>query len=204
MLDHVEEIAQNGDYRPFTSLVDKAMKQWGLLLEDRGYVDGKLVSDTGEICFDPDHARFSVHSDKCGYFSGAPEEETVLSDRVSIKAANERISLALLPLDAQKLNDARDFLLVALGTTGTDAESFSPGPELMPGLAFTMVRKDGRLYAETLEGSLIVKAAKATLTVLDLVGRELGEIKGESRDGSICFNMLGDLPGVQYHLVIEN
>lgn len=202
--DNVAEVAQYGDYRQFASLMDRAMKQWGLLDEDCGYVDGKLISDTGEICFDPDHARFSVHSDKCGYFSGAPETETVLSERVTVKAANERISLALLPRDAEKLDDARDFLLVAIGTTGTDAESFTPGPELMPGIQFTMVRKDGRLCAETLEGSVFVKASKARLTVLDPVGRELGQIKGERRDGSVHFNMLGDLPGMQYRLVIED
>ena len=198
------EIAQGGDYRQFASLMDKAMKQWGLLSDDCGYVDGKLISDTGEICFDPDHARFSIRSDKCGYFSGAPETETVLSERVSVRAANERISLALLPRDAEALADAHDFLLVAIGTTGTDAESFSPGPELMPGLQFTMVRKDGKLYAETLEGSVFVKAAAAKLTVLDPVGRELGKIKGENRDGGVYFAMLGDLPGVQYRLVIED
>ena len=204
VFDNVAEIAQYGDYRQFASLMDRAMKQWGLLDEDRGYVDGKLISDTGEICFDPDHARFSVQSAKCGYFSGAPEVETVLSERVTVKAANERISLALLPRDAEKLSEAHDYLLVAIGTTGTDAESFTPGPELMPGLQFTMVRKDGRLYAETLEGSVFVKATKAKLTVLDPVGRELGEVKGESRDGGVTFNMLGDLPGVQYRLVIED
>ena len=123
---------------------------------------------------------------------------------MTVKAANERISLALLPRDAETLSDARDFLLIALCTTGTDAESFTPGPELMPGLQFTMVRKDGKLCAETLEGSVFVKAAKAKLTVLDPVGRELGEVKGERRDGFVAFNMLGDLPGVQYRLVIED
>ena len=33
---------------------------------------------------------------------------------------------------------------------------------------------------------------------------ELGKIKGERRDGGVTFNMLGDLPGVQYRLSIED
>lgn len=204
VFDNIAEIAQYGDYRQFASIMDKALKQWGLLSEDCGYVDGKLISDTGEICFDPDHTRFFVCSDKCSYFSGAPEDETILSQRVTVKATNERISLALLPQDAETMDEAKDFLLVALGTTGTDAESFTPGPELMPGLQLTMVRKDGKLYAETLEGSLFVKAVNAKLTVLNPVGRELGEVKGEKRDDGVYFNMFGDLPGVQYRLVIED
>ncbi len=202
VLDDVAEIAQAGDYRQFASLMDMAMKKWGLLDESRGYVDGKLISDTGEIMFDPDHARFSVSTPSCAYFSGAPEESTVLSGRVTVKSANERITLALLPRDKEDLETAKDFLLTAIGKTGTDAQSFTPGPELMPGIKFTMVRMDGKLYAETLEGSVFVKASSAKMTVLDPVGRELGEITGESRDGGIYFNMLGDLPGVQYHLVI--
>ena len=74
----------------------------------------------------------------------------------------------------------------------------------MPGLRFTMVRLDGKIYAETLEGSLFVKASAARLSVLDPVGKALGEIKGEQRDGFVHFNMLGDLPGLQYHLTIED
>lgn len=204
VFDNIAEIAQSGDYRQFAALMDRAMKQWGLLAEDCGYVDGMLVSDTDEIAFDPDHARFQINTAACGYFSGAPEESTILSDRVTVRAANERISLALLPRDADTLSEAKDFLLTAIGKTGTDEQSFAPGPELMPGIQFTMVRMDGKLYAETLEGSISVRASRAKLTALDPVGEELGEITGVEHNGFVIFNMLGDLPGVQYHLTIED
>lgn len=204
VFDNIAETAHYGDYREFAALLDTAIKEWGVWEAGTGYVDGKLISDTGEICFDPEHARFSIRSEGCGYFSGAPEEETMLSDKVTVKAANERISLALLPMDSDRLDGAKDYLLTAIGTSGTDAQSFNPGPELMPGLQFTMVRMDGKLYAETMEGSLSVKAKSARLTVLDPVGRRLGEIKGEKRGDCVVFNMLGDLPGVQYHLSIED
>lgn len=204
VFDNIGETSHYGDYREFAAIADRAMKTWGVLDDSTGYVDGKLVSDTGEIIFDPDHARFTIRNDRCGYFSGAPEDETVLSDKVTVRAANERISLALLPMDAERLSDAKEYLLTAIGTTGTDAASYNPGPELMPGLRFTMVRLDGKLYAETLEGSVFVKANSAKLTVLDPVGGKLGEIRGERRDGGLYFNMLGDLPGVQYHLTIED
>lgn len=204
VFDNIAQTSHFGDYREFAALCDRAMKAWGVLDEGVGYVDGRLVSDTGEIVFDPDHARFAIRNENCAYFSGAPERETVLSNKVTVKAANERISLALLPLRGDRLDDAKEFLLTAIGTTGTDAASYNPGPELMPGLSFTMVRLDGKLYAETLEGSLFVKASAAKLAVLDPVGKVLGEIKGEERDGFVHFNMLGDLPGVQYHLCIED
>ncbi|MBO6039741.1 MAG: hypothetical protein J6P58_00890 [Oscillospiraceae bacterium] len=202
VFDNIAEIAHYGDYREFASLLDGAMKSWGVMDEGCGYVDGKLVSDTGEIVFDPDHVRFAVHSGGCAYFSGAPEAETLLSEKVTVRAENERISLALLPLGTDKLADAKEYLLTAIGKTGTDTASCTPGPELMPGLTFTMVRLDGKLYAETLEGSLFVKAKKARLTALDIHGRELGTIEGEARDGSMFFAMDGKLPAVQFHLAI--
>ena len=201
VLDQIAELSHMGDYRELAAIFTKAMQEWGVLEEGTGYVDGKLISDTRELIFDPDHARFVIRNANCGYFSGAPEEETALSDRVSVRAANERISLALLPLDAETLRGAKSFLLTAVGNTGTDAQSFAPGPEMMPGLSFTMIRMDGKLYAETLEGSLFVKAGSAKLTALDPAGNPLGEILGEQREDGVYFNMLGDLPGIQYHLI---
>lgn len=202
VFDNIAEAAHSGDYREFASLMDAAMKEWGVLDEGTGYVDGRLISDTGEIVFDPDHARFQITTPGCGYFSGAPETEIRLFEKVTVQADNERISLALLPLETDFLDNAKEFLLTALGTTGTDEASYNPGPELMPGMNFTMVRLDGKLYAETLEGSLTVKAENAKLTALDPAGREINEIAGEKCDGGVRFAMKGDLPGVQYHLTI--
>ena len=203
VFDKIAKVAGTGDYREFLKLLDKALKEWGVLAEGTGYVDGKLVSDTKEIEFDPDHARFKIRTDSCGYFSGAPEESISLSDEIIVRSANERISLALLPLDAEKLNDAKEYVLTAVGTTGTDAQSFTPGPELMPGLQFTIVRLDGKLYAESLEGSLCVKAQQATLRILSPIGDVLAELEGEQSGDEVVFELKGDVPGVQYHLIVK-
>lgn len=199
VFDNIAETAHIGNYTEFATLLDKAMRQWGVLAEGTGYVDGKLVSDTKEITFDPLSARFSVHAPSFDYFSGAPEEVIQLSENVIVKANNERITLALLPLEGKK----NEYLLTAMGKTGTDQQSFNPGPEVMPGFAFAMVRMDGKLYAETLEGSILVKAQKAKLIALDPIGQEIGEISGVQTDKGICFEMKGNLPGVHYHLIAE-
>lgn len=199
VFDSIAETAHMGNYTEFAALLDSAMKQWGVWEEGTGYVDGKLISDTGEIVFDPAHARFTVHAIGCDYFSGTPEEVIPLSDKVSAQAINERITLALLPLEGK----ANEYLLTAMGKTGTDTQSFNPGPEVMPGFAFTMVRMDGKLYAETLEGSLLVKAENARLVALDPIGQEIGEISGTRTEGGILFEMKGDLPAVNYHLILE-
>ena len=119
------------------------MKEWGILPEDTGYVEGRLISDTKEIVFDPDHARFSIHTPYCGYFSGAPEEEISLSDKICVEAENERITLALIAKDEIKMDGASEYILTAMGTTGMDETTFGKGPELM-GIPFAAVESARR------------------------------------------------------------
>ena len=201
VFDEIAKIAEEGDYRTFAKLSDRAMKEWGVMPEGTGYVDGKLVSDTKEIVFDPDHSRYMVNTPYCACFSGAPDENIELSDKISVHSENERISLTLIPVGEELLKDAKEFVLTAMGTTGMDETAYNPGPEMM-GMPFTAVELKGKLYAETLEGTLHVKAEKATLQILNPVGEVLAEMVGEKTGGDICFVLKGNVPGVQYHLSI--
>ena len=202
VFDDIARVSCGGDYHPWAGFMDSAMKAWNLWDPKTGLVDGSLISDTGEIVFDPGHARFHIQTPYCAYFSGAPESETILSDRICVKASNDRITLALLPCDTMQLDRAKEYLLTAVGTTGTDEQSFNPGPELMPGLSFTMVRMDGHLYAETLEGSILVRARSARLRVLDPVGQMICESVGTPCADGILFE-LAQYPGFTYHVIIE-
>ena len=181
--------------------MDGAMKEWGVLPEDAGYVDGKLISDTKEIVFDPDHARFAVHTPYCGYFSGAPESEIHLSNRITVEAENERISLALLAKDETPLDGAKEYILTAMGTTGMDETVYGQGPEMM-GIPFAAVEFKGKLYAETLEGCICVKAEAAKLEILNPVGKVIAEMSGEKRGDEVRFVLDGSVPGIQYRLMI--
>ena len=58
VFDEIQKIAGTGDYREFAAILDRAMKEWKILSEECGLVDGKLISDTKELVFDPAHARF--------------------------------------------------------------------------------------------------------------------------------------------------
>lgn len=245
VFDQIHEVAGDGDYREFAKLADQAMKEWGILPEDTGYVDGKLVSDTKELVFDPEHAKYQICTPYCAAFSGAPAEMVVLSDKVSVQAKNERISLTLLPVekatamagatdcakaasfceadDCAKgtagdfvkgvtLSEANEFILTAMGTTGMDETVSGPGPDAM-GMPMTAVEFKGKLYAETLEGKIFVKAKEAVLRILNPVGEVLTELRGEAAaedgmdkaasDGVVCFDVNGEVPGVQYHLKVK-
>lgn len=202
VFDEITKIAGSGDYNEFAAIMDQAMKQWKMMPEEAGVVDGKLVSDTKEIVFDPEHSRFSVQTPYCGYFSGKPEEETILSDRVKIQAKNERITAALLPVEEGTLEEAEAYVLTVMGTTGMDETCYEPGPQMM-GIPFTAVQLKGKLYAETLDGTICVKAEKAELKVLDITGTEIGEVSGERTNDGVVFRVNGTIPGIQYHLIIK-
>lgn len=202
VFDEIARIAEEGDYRTFAKLMDRAMKEWGVIPENAGYVDGKLISDTREIVFDPEHFKYSFNTPYCACFSGAPDENIGLSDRISVQCENERISLTLLPVGEELLAEANEFILTAMGTTGMDETTYNPGPEIM-GMPFTAVEMKGKLYAETLEGTLHVKAEKAVLQILSPVGEILKETDGVKDSKGVSFTLNGEVPGIQYHLVIK-
>jgi len=178
------------------------MKEWGVLEEGTGYVDGKLISDTKELVFDPQNARFRISTDHCAFFSGAPEAETALCDTVTAKVKNDRISVSLIAADQGKLNGAKEYLITAMGRTGMDGTRFDPGPQYM-GIPITIVTMAGKLYAETLEGELLVKAKAATLEILDPVGEVLTTLEGEPCEEGVRFVLDGTVPGVQYRLIVK-
>ena len=84
-----------------------------------------------------------------------------------------------------------------------DETTMNPGPEYMPGFSLTMVHFAGKLYAETLEGSIRVKACTARLEALSPIGEVLGEIPGIMENECVRFDLAGNLPALQYRLTID-
>ena len=201
VFDKIAETSEGGDYRNLAKIIDGAMKEWGVLSDGAGYVDGKLISDTKEIVFDPEQARFAIHTPYCGYFSGAPESEIRLSDRVTVESQNERITLTLIAKEEAPLDSAKEYILTAMGTTGMDETVYGQGPEMM-GIPFAAVEFKGKLYAETLEGCICIKAEDAKLEILNPVGEVIAEISGEKCGDEVKFVLDGSIPGIQYRIVL--
>lgn len=197
----IQALSGAGDYRAFAHYLTQALHRWGVLPEDTGFVDGKLISQTGELVFDPDHAQFVMQGEKCAYFSGQPNGAISLGHGITAQVENQRLSLSALSLDGKPLASSRTVLLTAMGETGMDETTQSP-VEFFPGVPFTACAFQGKLYADTWEGSLIV-TGNATLTALDVYGNEFGEIPGETVDGKTAFYLSGDLPTTAYILQRE-
>lgn len=202
VFDDIQAVAGMGNYTVFAEQVSTAFREWKLLDECTGLVDGKLISDTGEICFDPTCSRFTIWAENCAYFSGAPEDVIRLGESIAVQTCQERITLAALPMDGQPLKTSRKILLTAMGTTGCEDTALSEGPSMM-GFTFTNVTIQGKLFAETLEGTLCVKAEKAKLEILNPIGEALAAPEGVQDGDTIRFDLDGKVPGVQYLLSIN-
>jgi hypothetical protein len=199
--DDIRATAGDGDYRGFAAAATEAMRAWQVLPAGTGYVDGRLVSETAEIEFDPDHARFRIQTATCAYASGAPALVEKLGPRVAVAATNDRMSLSLLPLDHPYLARATEFLLTAVGRTGMDETTYTP-VEVYPGVEFTAVALAGKLAADTLEGMITVVAETARLLALDPHGHPLTEIQAERGAEGLTFHLTGEVPSVNFVLSI--
>ncbi len=202
VFDNIAATVGYGDYSAFATRLTAAMQGWGILPEGTGFVDGKLISETGELVFDAANARFSIQAPYCAYFSGAPEEATPLCDRITAVIKNERMSVSLLSRDRQPLNQSKKLLLGVVGASGMDGTAQFP-VEFWPGVPFTGCKFMGKLYADFWEGSLEVKAEKATLEAFDHVGNSLGFVSAEKTENSLRFSMDGKLPAAAWLLTIE-
>lgn len=201
VFDDIAAMASGYDYRAYAVLVDSAMKQWGILPEGTGLINGRLISETGEIVTDPQRSVFSVSSDGCAYFSGKPDGVITLGDRVSASVKNNRITMSLISHDGEPLVKSTSFVLTAMGVTGMDGTTISP-VDVWPGVAFSMVHMQGQLFADTLEGTITVQCEDANLTALDTTGHVIQQIPGEKSEAGVVFYLDGTLPAINYHLTI--
>lgn len=197
VFNDIASLAGEGNYTAFAANLDAAFKRWGLLPEDRGLVGNALVSDTGEIAFDPTAGTFRVRTEGCAYFSGNPAGGITMTNDITLNLSNDRISAALLPVKGAPIDHAETFLLTAIGHTGMDETIFTNDGFI------TTVDLQGKLYADTAEGSLFVRGKSATLTALDTVGAPVAQIEGTPIHGGVIFSLDGTIPAVHFLLELK-
>ena len=189
----IASLIRDGDYRPFTALVDEAFKSWGILPSDRGEVGTALVSDTGELVFDPAFPSFAIRNEKCPFYSGRPQGVISLGRGCEAQCGMDRITLSLLPLDGENTLRSRHMLFTAMGASGTDGTKYEMADD-----GFTTLRTPGgKLYVDTFEGTLSFTGS-VTLYALDPYGNRMCEIPGTYQNGRTVFELDGSIPCGNY------
>lgn len=146
-----------------------------------------MISDTGQIRFSPEESRFTFTGECCAFLAGAPEEWHPC-ERFCFQIHNDRIAVSLLSLDGKDLEHSDHILISAVGRSGMDGAVYEKLPDspVFTETDVTRISKEGKLYMETLEGCLTVKASGAvSVYVLDVYGNRIREAESEKKEGCI-------------------
>lgn len=176
------------DFTRFALYADMALKRWNILKDDQG-IDSRnaMISDTGQIRFSPEESRFTFTGECCAFLAGAPEEWQPC-ERFCFQIHNDRIAVSLLSLDGKDLEHSDHILISAVGRSGMDGAVYEKLPDspVFTETDVTRISKEGKLYMETLEGCLTVKASGAvSVYVLDVYGNRIREAESEKKEGCI-------------------
>lgn len=199
VLDDISLRLQNGDYSACAAALDKAFKKWGVWERNTGMVEDALISDTGEISFNPQKSAFSISAPRCRCFSGKPSGVIRLNRKLTMTVQNQRITVLLLPLNGD-IENATEYILIALGETGTDQTQFLPDT---PCNGVTTVTMAGKLYADVWEGGLYAWGQQVVCTALNPTGAPMQTLASTQFEGGFCFALDGSIPAVHYHILFE-
>ncbi len=201
IFDNIAVLSENNDYRTFADVVSQALREWEVLKPGTGALeDGSIVSDTGEIIFQPEESRFRVQTPYISIFSGKPEEEICLGDGMTIQCKNDRITLWKLPLDRKECSNSGHFMLFAMGRSGMDETRY----EVCENEKDYKMYLAGKLFMETLEGVIRVYSFKKPIFwALDMYGNRLCTLEGlQTGDGYWEFKLDGSIPSANFEALV--
>lgn len=202
VFDDIRAISKDNDYRSFADAVNTAMKAWGIWREDSGINEkGAIISDTGEIGFDPENSSFWVSSPFVAVFSGKPGGVIELGTGTRVNCKNDRITLWKLPLDGRECRSSEHFMFLAIGRSGMDETRYE---QCENGKDYRMFL-GGKLYLETLEGEIWLESEKhPAVWALDVYGNRIEQIKGVLESGAWHFICDGSLPCANYEVWMQD
>ncbi len=194
VFDDIASLSVSNDYSKFASAFDHALKSWGILPPECGITKrDEIVSDTGEICFDPGMGRFQVDSPYVRIRSGNVKGYVPLANRISINCRNSKMTLVMLPLDGETCDCSHHYLILAIGESGMDKTRYEKCDN---GKDFKMFLS-GKVSLDVLEGELYIEGTEAMpeVHILDLYGKRLLQITGRKAEGGMWqYGLSGKAP----------
>ncbi len=178
----------------YGEVVNKAAKKWGVIPEERGIVGGKLISDTGEICFDTEKKQFTVDAPEFGVFSGDITGPIRLGP-ATLELTNSRMSVSLLSLDDQPLSESRHMLLTGVGDC-CNSDMKRDGDWLL-------YMGNGPIWVDELEGELRIPNGENTrIYALNPNGERAEELVKEQVNGEWTFDLNCEASAIAFEVEV--
>ncbi len=181
------EVSANGGK---SVMLDKFMKENGLLKPEYGLQEGKIISDNGEFIRDWKRGIISVNTKGTQGFTGLPGTKQIDFDDIIISSPNLFATVIVSALDKPEIGKASELLLttVARAWNDTDKITYSMMGKTAEGIQYgerlSLVKgKNGKVMTEKVEATVKIKANSAKLTALTPDMRAAGasvEFKADS------------------------
>ncbi len=156
----------------FVNIFDGVMKEFGIIEEDEGWVDGKVISDTKEIVFDYANDNFVVDTDKVDVFAGKPHG-SANGGSFSVTTENDLAAVSIMAVkeDEDKIESATSLFIYAMGRCANNARTAPAGTATADGLGAPPI-----IY-EDIRGTLSLTSEQENIKVWGL--NHTGERKKE-------------------------
>ncbi|MBP0990281.1 MAG: hypothetical protein J5874_03795 [Oscillospiraceae bacterium] len=164
-------------------MVNGFMRHFGLWDEQTGYVDGKAVSDTGELVYDYTNHYVSCVTDQVCYVTGVIPASAKVG-QMSYSVSNDKASIVLLSTDDKKISESEALFFYAIGRSRSKtAIENNYGYKYMGG---------GKVYYQDVKGVFSFDSEKESCCVwgLDADGNRVEKIKTEKTDTGFKFNVV--------------
>ena len=197
VIDETNAIERTVDHTGFSRIMDAAMKQWGLLDTDKGLSEPKtFVSDTGEIRFAFGDSQFLIRAEQVSVFSGYAGGQPVdMGCGYTAHIENEKMSLSVLSLDGKLLNESGRVLVIAIGETGNDGNTWAGEVLLSYG---------GRLYIDHIEGRMDIAGVSGVRAwALNVYGVKEEPLCCEPTKNGVSVHFTDEGTGAAYEIEIE-
>lgn len=180
--------------REYADTVGRAMRHWGLLEPEQGFFEDRLVSDTGEICFDTKRRVFTIHAAQFAVYAGDVCAPFVLGG-LTFALDNPRMSVSMLSLDDLPLEESGRILITAVGDCcNTDMQR--SGDRLLD-------MGHGPVWIDQIEGCLTVGRPQAGVTLFALApdGQRAEELGQENSGNGVRFCFATQQAAIHFELV---
>ncbi|MFW5856227.1 MAG: hypothetical protein ACOCVB_03020, partial [Bacillota bacterium] len=187
-----EEQLFKENYKLFSSIVDRCMKEWNLLSTEQGQIDDQFRSDTDELLFNIGQNYFTVNTDKLKVFAGTVPG-TVKLDEVSFKIENQKAEISLLVKEGSNFKDASQILLNAIGESENEGMQWEGKTLVAEG--------EGPSVIDPIQAEILLPLTGISVFALDQEGNRVEEIPVEEIDRQSRFRIGEDTVAINYEIV---
>ena len=168
---------------PYDKVFTAAMRRFGLLSDDAGWFEDKVVSDTKQLTLNIAGKFFKAEAPKVAVFAGNLDK-TADFDGLRLVSDNDKAAVAVLSLDGNDIPSSKHLIVYAMGRSGNTGMIWD-GPQLLnlghPPIEF-----------EDIRGSLFIPstvASSVSAWICDHNGRRIDEVPVCAADGGFTLSL---------------